>query len=168
MPRMKSMIWTFFKRDEHDRDKSTCQICNNSYSRKGRTTSSLKRHLKSMHPEQFIVLQSLMHKKLLKINDGAAQNRTQDDDDDDEDLDYDGSNVAGSMETNADNNRTLYLEIEGGKVHNPQSSTADDPKEEKKTDRRKLTQAITRYYELKAQKVELEIQLLKRKVENPD
>ncbi|KAJ3651368.1 hypothetical protein Zmor_017417 [Zophobas morio] len=56
-PPMQSEIWTYFKPDD-DRNKAQCIICNKTYSRKGRTTSSLKNHLKSMHPEQFSLFES--------------------------------------------------------------------------------------------------------------
>ncbi|XP_017471867.1 PREDICTED: uncharacterized protein LOC108363111 [Rhagoletis zephyria] len=58
MPRLtQSGVWSYFKLDEHDREKSKCNICNKIYSRKGRTTSSLRNHLKSMHPELFSLVE---------------------------------------------------------------------------------------------------------------
>ncbi|XP_063930361.1 zinc finger BED domain-containing protein 4-like [Zophobas morio] len=56
-PPMQSEIWTYFKPD-NDRNKAQCIICNKTYSRKARTTSSLKNHVKSMHPEQFCLFES--------------------------------------------------------------------------------------------------------------
>lgn len=57
-PPIRSEIWVFFKLDEYDQDKAQCKICNKTYSRKGRTTSSLKNHLKSVHPEEFNLFES--------------------------------------------------------------------------------------------------------------
>ncbi|KAF2904426.1 hypothetical protein ILUMI_01751 [Ignelater luminosus] len=54
----RSAIWTYFKPDENDQSKAHCKICNKTYSRKGRTTTSLKNHLKSMHPEEFNLFES--------------------------------------------------------------------------------------------------------------
>lgn len=44
-------IWYYFK--EIDDNFAECQICLNKYSRKGRTTSTLKAHLKSMHKKKY-------------------------------------------------------------------------------------------------------------------
>ena len=62
---MQSEIWTYFKPDD-DRNKAQCIICNKTYSRKGRTTSSLKNHLKSMHPEQFSLFESSNNEKQMQ------------------------------------------------------------------------------------------------------
>ncbi|KAJ3658741.1 hypothetical protein Zmor_010464 [Zophobas morio] len=64
-PPMQSEIWTYFKPDD-DRNKAQCIICNKTYSRKGRTTSSLKNHLKSMHPEQFSLFESSNNEKQMQ------------------------------------------------------------------------------------------------------
>ncbi|KAJ3661175.1 hypothetical protein Zmor_005584 [Zophobas morio] len=64
-PPMQSEIWTYFKPDD-DRNEAQCIICNKTYSRKGRTTSSLKNHLKSMHPEQFSLFESSNNEKQMQ------------------------------------------------------------------------------------------------------
>ncbi|XP_063924783.1 zinc finger BED domain-containing protein 4-like [Zophobas morio] len=64
-PPTRSEIWTYFKPDD-DRNKAQCIICNKKYSRKGRTTSSLKNHLKSMHPEQFSLFESSSNEKQMQ------------------------------------------------------------------------------------------------------
>ncbi|KAL7631952.1 UNVERIFIED_CONTAM: hypothetical protein RMT77_017730 [Armadillidium vulgare] len=46
-----SFVWKFFTEEVNDSAK--CSICKKTYSRKGRGTSSLKNHLKSMHKAQF-------------------------------------------------------------------------------------------------------------------
>lgn len=65
-PPTQSEIWTYFKPDENDRDKSQCKICGKTYSRKGRTTSSLKNHLKSMHSEEFTLFENANNEKQLQ------------------------------------------------------------------------------------------------------
>ncbi|KAM3964034.1 zinc finger BED domain-containing protein 4-like [Aphomia sociella] len=65
-PPTQSDIWNYFKPNEHNQDKADCKICNKTYSRKGRTTSSLKNHLKSMHSEEFAVFESLSKEKQLQ------------------------------------------------------------------------------------------------------
>ncbi|XP_024943868.1 uncharacterized protein LOC112494810 [Cephus cinctus] len=59
-------IWTYFKLDESNRDKSRCKICNKSYWRKGCTTTSLKNHLKSRHTKEFCLFESSNNEKQLK------------------------------------------------------------------------------------------------------
>ncbi|XP_036338526.1 uncharacterized protein LOC118748248 isoform X2 [Rhagoletis pomonella] len=78
MPRLtQSGVWSYFKLDEHDREKSKCNICNKIYSRKGRTTSSLTNHLKSMHPEQFSLVESDDNEiQLQKKRDESDKNDT--------------------------------------------------------------------------------------------
>jgi uncharacterized membrane protein YcaP (DUF421 family) len=49
-PPVKSDIWKYFTLVNAEIAK--CKICNNNYSRKGRTNTSLKNHLKSKHPDQ--------------------------------------------------------------------------------------------------------------------
>lgn len=49
-----SYIWQFFV--AVDSDYAKCKTCNKNYSRKGRTTTSLKAHLKSMHTEKYAEL----------------------------------------------------------------------------------------------------------------
>ncbi|XP_026489384.2 zinc finger BED domain-containing protein 4 [Vanessa tameamea] len=72
-PPIQSDIWNYFKPNEQDRDKADCKICNKTYSRKGRTTSSLKSHLKSMHPEQFSLFESSSKKKQLQKDNTDAE-----------------------------------------------------------------------------------------------
>lgn len=73
-PPTRSDIWNYFKQNEHSLDTADCKICNKTYSRKGRTTSSLKNHLKSMHPEEFQFFESLnKEKQLQKIKTDAGK-----------------------------------------------------------------------------------------------
>lgn len=73
-PPRQSEIWIYFKPVENDRDKSQCKICSKTYSRKGRTTSSLKNHLKSMHPEEFTLFENANNEKQLqKIKTDAGK-----------------------------------------------------------------------------------------------
>ena len=65
-PPPKSSIWAYFKPDEHDHEKSRCKLCNKTYSRKGRTTTSLRNHLTSIHPEQFSASQKEDNEKELQ------------------------------------------------------------------------------------------------------
>lgn len=65
-PPTQSYIWNYFEPNIEDHDKADCKICNKSYSRKGRTTSSLKNHLKSMHPEEFSIFESMTKEKQLQ------------------------------------------------------------------------------------------------------
>ena len=46
-----SDVWQYF--ETVGDDYARCKICNKNYSRKGRTTTSLKGHLKAMHKEQY-------------------------------------------------------------------------------------------------------------------
>lgn len=71
-PPVKSSIWNYFTINKNDPEKSECNICNKSYSRKGRTTSSLKNHLKSIHPEEFRLFQNEDKEKELKKNNDEA------------------------------------------------------------------------------------------------
>ena len=52
--RKASGIWLHFK--AITKDLATCNHCNSNYSTKGRTTSSMRNHLKSKHPEEFKTL----------------------------------------------------------------------------------------------------------------
>ncbi|CAH0548584.1 unnamed protein product [Brassicogethes aeneus] len=52
-PLTKSFIWHYFT--SIDQDSAMCNICKKLYSRKGRTTTSLKSHLKSIHPEEYSI-----------------------------------------------------------------------------------------------------------------
>ncbi|KAF9800697.1 hypothetical protein SFRURICE_015351, partial [Spodoptera frugiperda] len=63
-PPTKSNVWDYFEPNKEDQDKADCKICNKSYSRKGRTTSSLKNHLKSMHSEEFSTFENIMAQKV--------------------------------------------------------------------------------------------------------
>lgn len=46
-----SPIWNYFV--EIDESKARCQLCDKVYSRKGRTTTALKSHLKAIHAEEY-------------------------------------------------------------------------------------------------------------------
>lgn len=46
-----SPIWNYFV--PMNESSAKCKICKKVYSRKGRTTTALKSHLKSLHPEKF-------------------------------------------------------------------------------------------------------------------
>jgi hypothetical protein len=46
-----SSIWNYFV--EINDSSAKCKICDKVYSRKGRTTTALKSHLKSLHAEKF-------------------------------------------------------------------------------------------------------------------
>lgn len=73
-PPTQSGIWYYFEPNKDDHDKADCKICNKSYSRKGRTTSSLKNHLKSMHPEEFSIFENMSkEKQLQKIKSDAGK-----------------------------------------------------------------------------------------------
>lgn len=50
----KSVLWDYFELISDDMAK--CKLCNNNYSRKGRTTSGLRNHLGSKHPEEYKAL----------------------------------------------------------------------------------------------------------------
>lgn len=54
-----SLVWKYFER--LDGEKAKCQLCHNSYSRKGGSTSGLINHLRSMHKSNY--------KKLLEEDD---------------------------------------------------------------------------------------------------
>ncbi|XP_046967590.1 zinc finger BED domain-containing protein 4-like [Vanessa cardui] len=71
-PPKQSDIWNYFKPNEHERDKADCKICDKTYSRKGRTTSSLRSHLKSMHPEELRSFESSSKKKQLPMENTDA------------------------------------------------------------------------------------------------
>lgn len=73
-PPTQSEIWRYFKADERDQDKAHCKICHKTYSRKGRTTTSLRNHLKSMHPEEFKLVENLnKEKQLQKVKSDASK-----------------------------------------------------------------------------------------------
>lgn len=57
-----SCAWTYFTRESDDQ--ARCLLCNKLYSRKGRSTTSLKNHLKSMHSDKYKELVSAKSKKL--------------------------------------------------------------------------------------------------------
>lgn len=48
----KSEIWRYF--EYVNLDSAKCNKCGKFYSRKGRTTTSLKNHLRSSHPQEFL------------------------------------------------------------------------------------------------------------------
>lgn len=48
----KSEIWRYF--EYINADSAKCKVCGKFYSRKGRTTTPLKNHLKSAHFKQYI------------------------------------------------------------------------------------------------------------------
>lgn len=56
-PPSHSLIWKYF--EPNGQDNALCIICKKKYSRKGRTTTSLKNHLKSMHSEQYSAFKNL-------------------------------------------------------------------------------------------------------------
>ncbi|KAL0818670.1 hypothetical protein ABMA28_008022 [Loxostege sticticalis] len=72
-PPTKSNVWDYFEPNKEDQDKTNCKICNKSYSRKGRTTSSLKNHLKSMHSEEFSTFENITPNASGIANDSEAQ-----------------------------------------------------------------------------------------------
>ncbi|CAH2091123.1 unnamed protein product [Euphydryas editha] len=65
-PPTQSDIWNYFQPNEQNQDKADCKICNKTYSRKGRTTTSLKNHLKSMHKEEYSLYERSTNEKQLK------------------------------------------------------------------------------------------------------
>lgn len=52
-----SVIWSYFV--EIDDAKARCKLCDKVCSRKGRTTTALKSHLKAIHAEQFAEFEEL-------------------------------------------------------------------------------------------------------------
>ncbi|GBP96701.1 Trypsin CFT-1 [Eumeta japonica] len=50
-----SEIWTYFTLC--DAERARCKICNNEYPLKGRTTTAMRNHLKSMHKNEFAELE---------------------------------------------------------------------------------------------------------------
>lgn len=56
-----SEIWTYFTICDAERAK--CKLCNNDYSRKGRTTTAMRNHLKSMHKTEFSQLENCEKEK---------------------------------------------------------------------------------------------------------
>lgn len=75
-PPTRSNVWDYFEPNKEDQDKANCKICNKSYSRKGRTTSSLKNHLKSMHSEEFSTIENISkEKKLQQMKSDASKFR---------------------------------------------------------------------------------------------
>lgn len=56
-----SEIWTYFTLS--DADRARCKLCNNEYSRKGRTTTAMRNHLKSMHKTEFSELEKCEKEK---------------------------------------------------------------------------------------------------------
>jgi hypothetical protein len=46
-----SLWWKYFTKVSNDSAK--CNLCSKSYSRKGRSTTNLKNHLKSMHKKEY-------------------------------------------------------------------------------------------------------------------
>ncbi|GBP83065.1 Zinc finger BED domain-containing protein 4 [Eumeta japonica] len=65
-PPTQSNVWNYFEPNKEDQDKADCKICNKSYSRKGRTTSSLKNHFKSMHSEEFSSFENISKEQKLQ------------------------------------------------------------------------------------------------------
>ena len=49
-----SGVWDYF--EIISTDIARCKLCNSNYSRKGRTTSGLRNHLNSKHPEEYKLL----------------------------------------------------------------------------------------------------------------
>lgn len=56
-----SQIWTYFSLCDAERAK--CKLCNNEYSRKGRTTTAMRNHLKAMHKTEFSELEKCEKRK---------------------------------------------------------------------------------------------------------
>lgn len=56
-----SPIWTYFLLS--DTDHAKCKICNKLISRKGRTTSAMRNHIKSIHKEEFSNLEKIENQK---------------------------------------------------------------------------------------------------------
>lgn len=56
-----SEIWTYFTLC--DAEKAKCKLCNNEYSRKGRTTTAMRNHLKAMHKTEFSELEKCEKRK---------------------------------------------------------------------------------------------------------
>ncbi|KAF2905202.1 hypothetical protein ILUMI_00979 [Ignelater luminosus] len=56
-----SEIWTYFTLCDAERAK--CKLCNNEYSRKGRTTTTMRNHLKAMHKTEFPELEKCEKRK---------------------------------------------------------------------------------------------------------
>ncbi|XP_072762595.1 zinc finger BED domain-containing protein 4-like [Anoplolepis gracilipes] len=56
-----SPIWTYFLLS--DTDHAKCKICNKLISRKGRTTSAMRNHIKSIHKEEFRNLENIENQK---------------------------------------------------------------------------------------------------------
>ncbi|KAF2881124.1 hypothetical protein ILUMI_25035 [Ignelater luminosus] len=54
-------IWTYFTLCDAERAK--CKLCNNEYSRKGRTTTAMRNHLKAMHKTEFSELKKCANRK---------------------------------------------------------------------------------------------------------
>ncbi|KAL0803192.1 hypothetical protein ABMA28_017346 [Loxostege sticticalis] len=111
-PLTKSNVWDYFEPNKEDQDKANCKICNKSYSRKGRTTSSLKNHLKSMHSENFLHLRTLV---LINIKNLSRDHSTSNQSQDQQALRVDSSTMNST-------------EIQGNKIngpnHGPNSDTA--------------------------------------------
>lgn len=61
-PPTRSTIWDYFS--AVDVDSAKCNICAKVYSRKGRTTISLKNHLHAVHPEKYKLFKKVEENKV--------------------------------------------------------------------------------------------------------
>lgn len=66
-----SEIWTYFS--QSDAEHAKCNLCNNQYSRKGRSTSSLRNHLKCMHKNEYNEIEK--REKVLKTDQLASSSQ---------------------------------------------------------------------------------------------
>ncbi|XP_050508041.1 zinc finger BED domain-containing protein 4-like [Diabrotica virgifera virgifera] len=57
-----SEIWTYFT-PICDAERAKCKLCNKEYSRKGRTTTAMRNHLKAMHKTEFSKLEECEKRK---------------------------------------------------------------------------------------------------------
>ncbi|XP_050514956.1 zinc finger BED domain-containing protein 4-like [Diabrotica virgifera virgifera] len=60
--RQMSEIWTYFT-PICDAERAKCKLCNKEYSRKGRTTTAMRNHLKAMHKTEFSKLEECEKRK---------------------------------------------------------------------------------------------------------
>ena len=70
-PPSKRWIWAYFELDEHE--KSRCKLCKITYSRQGRSTTSLGDHLTFIHPKQFIAPLKEDNEKELQKHDKSRK-----------------------------------------------------------------------------------------------
>ncbi|XP_072398216.1 zinc finger BED domain-containing protein 4-like [Diabrotica undecimpunctata] len=58
-----SEIWTYFS-PLCDTERAKCKLCNKEYSRKGRTTTAMRNHLKALHKTEFSKLEECENRKV--------------------------------------------------------------------------------------------------------